>query len=268
MMARDYEYIRHGTLSLFACIDLITGKVYHNVFEKSRSREFIEIMKEIVSDCQDTKIVVILDNYATYISEETKQYLSTLKKGKLKFVFTPKHASWLNIIESFFSKMSRGFLKAIRVESVEELKRRIDQYINLLNEEPVVFLWKYKIEGEDKILVEFQYERNMQLIWNRCTSYYYHDHTFFCWIASISFYSNAAKFNNSESSGNHSINLRIRHTNWKLVYWIIWQQKETCKNIIYLAIHIRHIFCQSWALNKYNLHYFSRIYVFFHLAFY
>ena len=67
--------------------------------------------------------------------------------------------------------MSRGFLKAIRVESVEELKSRINQYINLLNEEPVVFLWKYKIEGEDKILVEFQYERNMQLIWNRCTSF-------------------------------------------------------------------------------------------------
>jgi transposase len=74
-----------------------------------------------------------------------------LKKGKLKFVFTPKHASWLNIIESFFSKMSRGFLKAIRVESVEELKNRINQYINLLNEKPVVFLWKYKIEGEDRI---------------------------------------------------------------------------------------------------------------------
>ena len=135
-MARDYEYIRHGTLSLFACIDLITGKLYYKVFEKSRSREFIEIIKEIVSDYQDTKIVAILDNYKIHTSEETNKYISALKKGKLKFVFTPKHASWLNIIESFFSKMSRGFLRAIKVESVDELKNRIDQYINLLNEEP------------------------------------------------------------------------------------------------------------------------------------
>ena len=70
MIARDYEYFRHGTLSLFACIDLITGKVYHNVFEKSRSREFIEIMKEIVSDYQDTKIVAILDNYKIHTSKK------------------------------------------------------------------------------------------------------------------------------------------------------------------------------------------------------
>ena len=150
-MARDHEYIRHGTLSLFACTDLITGKVHHKVFEKNRSREFIEILKEIVSDYQDTKIVVILDNYIIHISEETKKYLSTLKKGKLKFVFTPIHGSWLNIIESFFSKMIRSFLRAIRVESVEELKDRIAQYINLLNEEPVIFMWKYKVEEKDKI---------------------------------------------------------------------------------------------------------------------
>ncbi len=150
-MARDHEYIRHGTLSLFACTDLITGKVHHKVFEKNRSREFIEILKEIISDYQDTKIVVILDNYIIHISEETKKYLSTLEKGKLKFVFTPIHGSWLNIIESFFSKMIRSFLRAIRVESVEELKDRIAQYINLLNEEPVIFMWKYKVEEKDKI---------------------------------------------------------------------------------------------------------------------
>ena len=150
-MERDYEYIRHGTLSLLSCIDLITGKVIHKVFKNSRSREFIEIMKEVVSDYQDKKIVVILDNYIIHSSEETTKYLSTLKKGKLKFVFTPKHASWLNIIERFFSKMSRGFLRLIRVESLEELKNRIDQYMNLLNEEPVVFLWTYKVEGDNQI---------------------------------------------------------------------------------------------------------------------
>ena len=105
-IARDSEYIRHGNLSLFACTNLITGKVYHKVFERNRSREFIEILKEIVSDSQDKKMVVILDNYVIHTSEETNKYLSTLKKGKLKRVFTPKHASWLNIIESFFSKMT------------------------------------------------------------------------------------------------------------------------------------------------------------------
>ena len=62
------------------------------------------------------------------------------------FVFTPKHGSWLNMIESFFSKMTKQMLRGIRVDSKEELEARIYQYFDEINEEPVVFHWKYKLD--------------------------------------------------------------------------------------------------------------------------
>ena len=68
--------------------------------------------------------------------------------GKFEFIFTPTHGSWLNIIEMFFSKISRSFLRQIRVDSKDELKQRIYQGIHAINEEPVVFKWKYKMEEE------------------------------------------------------------------------------------------------------------------------
>jgi len=70
---------------------------------------------------------------------------------KFEFVFTPKHASWLNIIESFFSKMVRSVLRGIRVDSLDELNERISQYINQINEKPVLFTWRYKMEEMDKM---------------------------------------------------------------------------------------------------------------------
>jgi len=101
---RDYEYKRHGTLSLLAGIDLTFGRIYYKVFEQHRSCEFIEYLKELESMYPEEKIIIILDNLKMHTSEETRKYLSTVP-DKFEFVFTPKHASWLNIIESFFSKM-------------------------------------------------------------------------------------------------------------------------------------------------------------------
>jgi hypothetical protein len=76
------------------------------------------------------------------------EYLSTVE-GRFEFVFTPKHASWLNLVESFFSKMTRQMLRGIRVESKEELKERIYRYFEEVNREPVVYRWKYRLEDVD-----------------------------------------------------------------------------------------------------------------------
>ena len=80
----------------------------------------------------------------------TRSYLDTIKR-KFKFVFTPIHASWLNAIENFFSKITRNLLGTIRVESIDELSKRIDLYIEQLNEEPTKPSWKYRIEKKEKI---------------------------------------------------------------------------------------------------------------------
>jgi transposase len=150
-LMRDYEYKRLGTLSLLASIDLHTGDIIPYVTERHRSKEFVEFL-EIVDKHYPTdwKIRIILDNHSSHVSKETKKYLLG-KPGRFDFVFTPKHGSWLNMIEMFFSKIARSFLKHIRVDSKEELKERIYKGIAEINNEPVIFRWKYKMD-EIKII--------------------------------------------------------------------------------------------------------------------
>ena len=143
---RDTHYKRYGTLSLLASIDLLTGKVYGKVYDRHRSREFIDFLKYIDGIYpKGVKIKIILDNHSSHTSKETKSYLKKVP-GRFEFIFTPTHASWLNLIEVFFSKMTRGFLKGIRVSSKNELKSRILQYLDETNQMPTVFRWKWKME--------------------------------------------------------------------------------------------------------------------------
>jgi transposase len=145
-ISRDYEYKRLGTLSLLASIDLHTGEIIPLVCERHRSKEFIMFLKILDKQYpQDWKIRVILDNHSAHISKETRKYLKT-KPDRFEFIFTPKHGSWLNMIEMFFSKIARGFLRNIRVESKAELKDRIYQGIKEINQEPIIFKWKYKMD--------------------------------------------------------------------------------------------------------------------------
>lgn len=148
--ARDYEYHRHGTLSLLAGIDLHDGRVIGLVRDRHRSREFIEFLEKVDSEYpKEWKLRIILDNHSAHISKETMSALAKYP-NRFEFIFTPKHGSWLNLVEMFFSKMSRSFLRAIRVKSKDELRERIMKYLDEINIEPVVFRWKYKL---DEIIV-------------------------------------------------------------------------------------------------------------------
>ena len=93
----------------------------------------------------DWIIRIVLDNHSSHISKETQKYLKT-RPNRFHFIFTPKHGSWLNLIESFFSKITRSFLRHIRVDSKEELVNRIYQGIDEINQDPVVFRWRYKMD--------------------------------------------------------------------------------------------------------------------------
>jgi transposase len=143
---RDFEYKRHGTLSLLAGIDLLTGKVHALVKDRHRSREFIEFLKLLdAAYPSSTAIKLILDNHSAHISKETKAWLDQQPEGRFEFTFTPKHGSWLNLIEGFFSKFARSVLRHIRVSSKHELKERIMAGIDDVNEHPVVHTWSYKL---------------------------------------------------------------------------------------------------------------------------
>jgi transposase len=144
---RDHEYKRHGTLTLMAGIDLLTGNVHAVVKERHRSREFIEFLKLLdTAYPADTAIEVILDNHSAHVSNETTAWLAAQPVGRFTFTFTPKHGSWLNIIEGFFSKLARSVLRHIRVSSKHELKERLMAFIDDINHQPILPTWHYKID--------------------------------------------------------------------------------------------------------------------------
>jgi transposase len=144
--ARDHEYKRHGTLSLLAGIDLLTGQIHASVEDRHRSREFVGFLKKLdAAYPADTAIKVILDNHSAHISKETRAWVDSQPEGRFSFVFTPKHGSWLNLVEGFFSKMARSMLRHIRVASKAELKARILAYLDDINRDPVIHQWTYKM---------------------------------------------------------------------------------------------------------------------------
>ena len=144
-IARDSEYKRLGTLSLLAGINLLDGEVISIIRNRHTSDEFIEWLKVVDEKYdKDKKILVVLDNHSVHRSKKTNEYLET-RKERFEFVFTPKHGSWLNIIEGFFGKLARQLLRGIRVKSKEELVERITKYIAEVNENPVIPNWTYKM---------------------------------------------------------------------------------------------------------------------------
>lgn len=141
-MMRDYEYKRLGTVSVLATLDLHDGHVIAQVHDRHRSSEFISLLKEMDAYYPaESSIRIILDNHSAHISKETMNYLAS-RPGRFLYVHTPKHGSWLNLVETLFSKMARTFLKRIRVNSKQELKERILLGIKEINDSPVVHRWK------------------------------------------------------------------------------------------------------------------------------
>ena len=146
---RDYEYRRLGTLSLLAGIDLQTGEAIPLLSETHNSKDYIEFLKILDSKYpKGDKIRLVLGNLKVQTSEETRTYLATVPR-RFEFVFTPRHGSWLNMVEGFFSKMTKQMLRGIRVKSKAELAERIYQYFNEINEEPIVFHWKNRLDDID-----------------------------------------------------------------------------------------------------------------------
>ncbi len=161
---RDYEYKRYGTVSLLAGIDLQTGEAIPLVSETHNSKDYIAFLKKLDEKYpKGDKIRLVLDNLKVHTSDETREYLATVP-GRFEFVFTPKHGSWLNMIEGFFSKMTRQMLRGIRVKSKQELVDRIYLYFKEVNEDPIVFRWKYKLDdidvSEDVIIETLSMEKS------------------------------------------------------------------------------------------------------------
>jgi transposase len=149
---RDHEYKRLGTVTLSAAVDLVTGFVHHAVTQRHRSREFVAFLQQLDAAYPTGLLIcILLDNHAAHRSRETGRFLES-KPGRFELVFTPTHASWLNWVEMFFSKMARSVLRQIRVASKDELSDRIQRYIELCNAAPLVPKWSYGISRDSQPL--------------------------------------------------------------------------------------------------------------------
>ena len=108
---------------------------------RHRSVEFIGLLRDLDAYYPaETTIRLILDNHSAHISKETMAYLAT-RPNRFVYVHTPKHGSWLNLVETLFGKMARTFLRGMQVQSWQELKTRILRGIAEINEAPVVHRW-------------------------------------------------------------------------------------------------------------------------------
>ena len=157
---RDYEYVRFGTLSLLAAIDLLTGEAIPLVSPTHKSSDFVCFLKILDEKYPaGDKIRLILDNHSAHTSQETQKYLNTVP-GRFEFVFTPTHGSWLNMVEGFFSKMTKQMLNGIRVSGKDELESRIYKYFEEINEVPVPYHWSYSLDD-----IELEKEDISQIVY-------------------------------------------------------------------------------------------------------
>jgi transposase len=135
-----------GTASILAALDLQDGHVTVRVEQRHRSREFIALLQDLDAHYPPEAVIrVILDNHSAHISKETRAYLAT-RPNRFRYVHTPKHGSWLNLVEGFFSKLARSILRHIRVSSKQELKDRLMAAVDYFNRDPVVHTWTYKLD--------------------------------------------------------------------------------------------------------------------------
>ncbi len=146
---RDYEYTRFGTLSLLAGIDLLTGEAVPYISATHKSSDFVHFLEMLDAKYPaGDKIRLVLDSHSAHTSKETQEYLNSVP-GRFEFVFTPTHGSWLNLVEGFFSKMTKQMLNGIRVSGKEELAGRIYKYFDEINQVPVPYRWSYNLDDID-----------------------------------------------------------------------------------------------------------------------
>jgi len=137
---RTHDYYRHGTLSLFAALEVATGRIISTTHTKHRTREFLAFLRQIERSVPASlEIHAVLDNYATHKTEAVELWLSKHPRWHLHFI--PTHSSWLNQVERFFAKITIERIRRGVFRSVAELETAIENYIATHNQDPKPFRW-------------------------------------------------------------------------------------------------------------------------------
>jgi transposase len=134
-----HDYARHGTTSLFAALNVATGQVTDACYPRHRHQEFLRFLKKVAAACPGTELHVICDNYSTHKHAGVKAWLA--RNPRVTLHFTPTSCSWINLVECFFSVITRQAIRRGSFTSVKELIAAIGAYIDNWNEHPVPFTW-------------------------------------------------------------------------------------------------------------------------------
>ncbi len=137
---RTHDYVRHGTATLFAALDIQTGRVIGHVARRHRHQEFLAFLKKLERQTPPGKdLHLVLDNYGTHKHKTVRDWLA--RHPRFRLHFTPTSSSWLNMVESWFSALSRRRLKRGIFSSVRELVEALQEYIRVNNKNPKPFIW-------------------------------------------------------------------------------------------------------------------------------
>jgi transposase len=145
---RSHDYVRHGTTSLFAALDMASGKVIGSLKQRHRAQEFKKFLVQIDEEVpSDLDVHLVLDNYATHKTPDIQRWL--LRHPRFHLHFTPTSGSWLNMVERWFGELTTKKIKRGAHMSVKALEKDIREWIATWNENPRPYVW---VKTADQIL--------------------------------------------------------------------------------------------------------------------
>ena len=146
---RTHDYVRHGTTTLFAALEVATGKVVDQCFQQHRHAEFLAFLKLVAKAYPRRQLHVVLDNYGTHSHAAVQAWLA--KHPRVRLHFTPTSASWMNLVEVFFSIITRQTIRRGSFPSVADLVAAIGRFCDAWNERYHPFVW---VKDADDIMVK------------------------------------------------------------------------------------------------------------------
>jgi len=148
---QTHDYARHGTTSLFAALNTATGRVTDACYPKHRHQEFLRFLKKVAAAYPGTELHIICDNYSAHKHAEVKAWLA--RNPRIVLHFTPTGCSWLNLVECFFSIITRQAIRRGSYTSVKELTAAIGAFTGSWNEHATPFAWT---KDADQILASIK----------------------------------------------------------------------------------------------------------------
>jgi transposase len=134
-----HDYVRHGTTTLFAALEVATGKVTDACYPRHRHEEFLRFLKHVAKTYPRQRLHIVVDNYATHKHPSVQAWLA--KNRRITLHFTPTSGSWLNMVEIFFGIITRQAIRRGTFTSVKDLITAIETYIDAWNERCQPFTW-------------------------------------------------------------------------------------------------------------------------------